>query len=138
MKKKARKPNMMAMKMPTEVAVVRFRCSGRELLFARIIGMRMAMATNSTTPMASQAQEKMSSSARAHRRAMMEPIPNTISARPRTTYMPMAGTSEPMGMRWSCGTNVWLKAMKKPSRPAKKPSRMVSPPKIMRPVVRSL
>ena len=52
--------------------------------FANTLGMTNPMTTSMMMPITSQLQEKMSKSARAQRRAMMEPMPSQISITART------------------------------------------------------
>ena len=52
--------------------------------FASIFGIKKAMKPKTNSPMTSQLQEKMSNSALAQRRAMMEPIPSHTNATAKT------------------------------------------------------
>ena len=58
------------------------------------------MTTVMTMPMMSQLQEKMSSSARAQRRAWMEPMPSQINATASGTYMRDGRQDDGMIDRW--------------------------------------
>src|SRR5271154_2035439 len=58
---------------------------------ANTLAMKNGMMAVMQTPMTSQLQEKMSSSARAQRRALMEPMPSQTSVTARMPYMAIPG-----------------------------------------------
>jgi len=109
--------------------------------FASTFGMMNAIATISNRPMASQLQEKMSKSARAQRRALIEPIPSQINATAKMTYTQIPGRiaengigGGPFGIEAASSCPI---TMKKVPKAAMHPSPIVKTPKIISPVERS-
>ncbi len=94
-----------------------------------------------TMPKMSQVQEKMSSSARAQRRALMEPMPSQISATARPPYMARPGRSMAVlggGAFGALAAIVCPNSIRGINNAHRPPSSRVKMPKMIRPVERFL